>query len=127
MPQKVEEEPTGARVVAAGVRLLVDADRGPGGLRKREVVSETTYQADGRELRVYTADRARDGAGLAELGARLAGAPVARVGDTTVSGHAAVSYRAADGREVVVWGCPSRSASFVAIGDAAVLAHVTCH
>ena len=127
MPRKVEGETTDARIVAAGLRLLVSAEHAPSGLRKREVVSEATYQADGRELRVHTADQVRDGAALTELATRLAGATIARVGDTTVSGHAAVRYRAADGRDVVAWGCPSRSASFVALGDAAVLAHVTCH
>jgi hypothetical protein len=127
MPEKVEGETTEARIVAAGLRLLVDAERAPSGLRKREIVSEATYQADGRELRVHTADRVRDGAALTELATRLAGATIARVGDTTVSEHAAIRYRAADGRDVVAWGCPSRGASFVALGDPAVLAHVTCH
>jgi hypothetical protein len=127
VPPKVEGETTDARVVAARLRLLVGSERAPSWLRRRDVVSEKAYQADGRELRVHTADRIRDGAGLAELAARLAGASVARVGDATVSGHAAGRYRAADGREVVVWGCPSRRASFVALGDAAVLARVTCH
>ena len=116
-----------ARAVAAGLRLLVDETRAPTGLRRREVVTQVTYEADGRTLRVLSADGVRDAAGLERLAGRLAGGSIARAGDASVSGHAAERYRAADGSDVVVWGCPTRSASFVALGDATILPRVTCH
>jgi hypothetical protein len=120
-------EPTEARAVASGLRLLVDDTRAPTGFRQREVITQVTYEAEGRTLRVLSADGVRDAAGLEKLAGRLAGGAITRAGDTTVGGHAAKRYRAADESDVVVWGCPSRRASFVALGDAAVLAHVTCH
>jgi spermidine synthase len=120
-------EPTEARAVASGLRLLVDDTRAPTGFRQREVITQVTYEAEGRTLRVLSADGVRDAAGLEKLAGRLAGGSITRTGGSTVGGHAAERYRAADGSDVVVWGCPSRRASFVALGDAAVLAHVTCH
>jgi len=116
-----------ARVVAAGLRLLVAGTRAPTGLLQREVVSQATYEAEGRTLRVLSVDGIRAAAALERRAGRLVGGSIAPAGDTTVGGHAAERYRAADGSDVVVWGCPPRSASFVALGDAAVLAHVSCH
>lgn len=120
-------ESTGARVVAAGLRLVVSDARAPTGLRQREVVSEATYEAGGRALRVLKAEGLHDAAGLAQLAGRIAGASLARAGDATVSGHAAARYSATDGSDVVTWDCPTRKLSFVALGDAEILEHFTCH
>jgi len=124
---RLARTPAGGHVTSSGLLLLVGDARATTGLRQRDVVSDAAYGADGRVLRVLGADGVRDAAGLAELAARVAGAAVARAGDATVDGHAAGRYRARDGTEVVTWSCPARKASFVALGDAGLLAGVACH
>jgi spermidine synthase len=119
--------PAGTREAASGLRLVLADRRASTGLRQRELLSDTTYEAEGASLRVVGAADVTDAAGRARLLARVDGAQLRPIDDMTVAGHTARHYRRADGSDVVVWSCPSSKATFVAFGDQRLAASVACH
>jgi spermidine synthase len=119
--------PAGARDTSSGLRLVVGDVRAASGLRQREAVWEDTYRTDGGTLRVLGIPGVVDADGRRRLVSRLEATALERVEDVPVAGHSAERYRGADGADVVTWSCPARHATFVALGDARLVAGVACH
>jgi hypothetical protein len=82
---------------------------------------------DGGTLRVLGIPGVVDADGRRRLVSRLEATALERVEDVPVAGHSAERYRGADGADVVTWSCPGRRATFVALGDARLVAGVACH
>jgi hypothetical protein len=83
----------------------------------REVIRELRFEsASGGRLQVVSTAGTRDSAGLEQLAALVAAAPLVAVGTRPVSGHVASVYRVADGDgEALAWSCPATEASHAAV------------